>query len=56
MADLGLDAASRRLGRRRPGDRRASTPAEARQAGEIVEDDGEGFEKIVAFLENLKVI
>jgi electron transfer flavoprotein beta subunit len=30
--------------------------AEARAAGEIVEDDGEGFNKIVAFLENLKVI
>ena len=26
------------------------------QAGEIVEDDGEGYAKIVAFLENLKVI
>ena len=30
--------------------------AEAREAGEIVEDDGEGYAKIVAFLENLKVI
>ena len=30
--------------------------AEARKAGEIVEDDGEGFAKIVTFLENLKVI
>ncbi len=30
--------------------------AEERQAGEIVEDDGEAFQKIVAFLENLKVI
>ena len=30
--------------------------AEARQAGEIIEDDGESFGKIVAFLENLKVI
>lgn len=30
--------------------------AEARKAGEIIEDDGEGFAKIVAFLENLKVI
>ena len=30
--------------------------AEARQAGQIVEDDGEAFAKIVAFLENLKVI
>ena len=32
------------------------TAAEARQAGEIVEDDGEAFTKVVAFLENLKVI
>jgi hypothetical protein len=32
------------------------TAAEERQAGEIVEDDGEGFQKIVAFLESKKVI
>ena len=32
------------------------TQAEARAAGEIIEDDGESFNKIVAFLENLKVI
>jgi electron transfer flavoprotein beta subunit len=32
------------------------TAAEARQAGEIVEDDGETFTKVIAFLENLKVI
>ena len=31
------------------------TQAEARAAGEIIEDDGEGYAKIVAFLENLKV-
>jgi electron transfer flavoprotein beta subunit len=30
--------------------------AEARQAGEVIEDDGETFGKIVGFLENLKVI
>jgi electron transfer flavoprotein beta subunit len=30
--------------------------AEARQAGEIIEDDGESFAKIVGFLENLKAI
>jgi len=34
----------------------AVTQAEARAAGEIIEDDGETFTKIVAFLENLKVI
>ncbi len=32
------------------------TQAEARKAGEIVEDDGEGYAKIVTFLENLKII
>jgi electron transfer flavoprotein beta subunit len=32
------------------------TAAEARQAGEIVEDDGEGHQRVIAFLENLKVI
>ncbi len=32
------------------------TAAEARQAGEIIEDDGEAFNKIVAKLEELKVI
>jgi hypothetical protein len=30
--------------------------AEARQAGTIVEDDGEGFAKIVDFLAELKII
>jgi electron transfer flavoprotein beta subunit len=30
--------------------------AEARAAGEIIEDDGETFTKVVAYLENLKVI
>ena len=30
--------------------------APARQAGEKFEDDGTGFEKVVAFLETLKVI
>ena len=32
------------------------TQAEARAAGEIVEDDGEGYAKIVALLESLKII
>jgi electron transfer flavoprotein beta subunit len=31
-------------------------PAEERQAGEIVEDDGEGHLKIVEFLKNQKVL
>jgi electron transfer flavoprotein beta subunit len=30
--------------------------AEARKAGEVVEDDGEGFAKIISFLETLKVV
>jgi electron transfer flavoprotein beta subunit len=30
--------------------------AEARKAGEIVEDDGEGYQRVIAFLEDLKVI
>ena len=30
--------------------------AAARQAGEIIEDDGEAFQRIVSFLEDLKVI
>jgi electron transfer flavoprotein beta subunit len=32
------------------------TAAEARKAGEIVEDDGDGYLKVIAFLEGLKVI
>jgi electron transfer flavoprotein beta subunit len=31
-------------------------PAEAREAGEVVEDEGEGHLEVVKFLENLKVI
>jgi electron transfer flavoprotein beta subunit len=30
--------------------------APAREAGEVIEDDGESFNKIVEFLDNLKVI
>ena len=30
--------------------------AEARQAGEVIEDDGESYMKVIAYLENLKVI
>jgi electron transfer flavoprotein beta subunit len=32
------------------------TPAEAREAGEIIEDDGEAHQRIIQFLEQLKVI
>ncbi|MDQ6784291.1 MAG: electron transfer flavoprotein subunit beta/FixA family protein [Actinomycetota bacterium] len=55
VADLGLDASE--VGAR--GARQevtAVTPAENREAGEIVVDDGDAHEKIVAFLEQLKVI
>ena len=38
------------------GNRAGEREAEARAAGEIIEDDGEAYAKIVAFLENLKVI
>jgi electron transfer flavoprotein beta subunit len=31
-------------------------PAPARQAGEKIEDDGETFQRIVEFLDNLKLI
>jgi electron transfer flavoprotein beta subunit len=55
VADLGLDAGS--LGWAGAGQEIvAIEEAPAREAGEIIEDDGTGFEKIVAYLENLKVI
>jgi electron transfer flavoprotein beta subunit len=55
VADLGLDASA--VGWAGAGQQIVSiTAAEARQAGEIIEDDGTGAEKIVAFLDNLKVI
>ena len=55
VADLGLDASV--VGWAGAGQEIiAVDKAEERQAGEIVEDDGEGFQKIVAYLENLKVI
>jgi electron transfer flavoprotein beta subunit len=55
IADLGLDASQ--VGWAGAGQEITSiAAAEARQAGEIVEDDGTGAEKIVAFLDNLKVI
>ena len=54
IADLGLDgqvgAASARQ------EIVSVVPAEERQAGEVVEDDGAGFQKIVEFLEKQKVI
>jgi electron transfer flavoprotein beta subunit len=54
VADLGLDG---QVGAANARQEIVSVQAaEERQAGEIVEDDGEGFQKIVAFLESKKVI
>ena len=55
VADLGIDAGEVGWAGARQ-EIVAVDKAEEREAGEIVEDDGEGFTKIVAFLENLKVI
>ena len=52
LADLGLDDAAVAVGQ-------AVTdvaPAEARKAGEVVEDDGEGHQRIIEFLDQLKVL
>src|SRR3954452_16711687 len=54
VADLGLDGQVGAANARQ--EIVSVVPAEERQAGEIVEDDGEGFQKIVAFLESKKVI
>ena len=55
VADLGLDAGI--VGWAGAGQEIVAVDqAEERQAGEIIEDDGEGFQKIVSYLENLKVI
>ena len=55
VADLGIDGGI--VGWAGSGQEIVSVEAaEERQAGEVVEDDGEGYAKIVAFLENLKVI
>jgi electron transfer flavoprotein beta subunit len=55
VADLGIDPSI--VGWAGAGQEIVSVDkAEERQAGTIIEDDGEGFQKIVAALENLKVI
>src|ERR671911_1533450 len=55
LDDLGIDAGS--VGFAGAGQEIVAVDeAPAREAGEIVEDDGEGYAKVVAFLENLKVI
>ena len=55
VADLGLDAGQ--VGWAGAGQEIVDVDAAAeREAGEIIEDDGEGFQKIVEFLDDLKVI
>src|SRR3954447_18816418 len=55
VADLGIDASA--VGWAGAGQEIVAVDdAEERQAGTIIEDDGEGYQKIVAALENLKVI
>jgi electron transfer flavoprotein beta subunit len=55
IADLGIDAGQ--VGWAGAGQEIVAVEkAEEREAGEVVEDDGEGFNKIVAMLDNLKVI
>ena len=55
VADLGIDASS--VGAAGAGQEVvAVNPAEARKAGEIVVDEGDGFQQIVAYLERIKVI
>jgi len=55
VADLGIDAGA--VGGAGAGQEVTSVqPAEARQAGEIVVDEGDAHQQVVAFLEKLKVI
>jgi len=55
LADLGIEATSVGQGGARQ-EITSVAPAEARQAGEIVEDDGEGYQRIIDFLAKLKLI
>ncbi|MGI9623009.1 MAG: electron transfer flavoprotein subunit beta/FixA family protein [Acidimicrobiales bacterium] len=55
IGDLGIDAAA--VGWAGGGQEIVSIePAPAREAGEVIEDEGDAHERIVAFLEELKVI
>jgi len=54
VADLGLDGQVGAAGARQEITEVAE--AEARAAGEIVVDEGDGYERVVAFLEQLKVL
>ena len=55
VADLGIDAAAVGLGGARQEITDVSA-AEARKAGEVVVDEGEAHQRIVAFLEQLKLV
>lgn len=55
VGDLGLDASVVGAAGARQ-ETVSVVPADARQAGEIVVDEGDGYERIVSFLEQLKVI
>jgi electron transfer flavoprotein beta subunit len=55
VADLGIETGALGAAGARE-EVTAVQPAEARKAGEIVIDEGDGYERIVAFLEQLKVI
>ena len=55
VADLGIDAGM--VGWAGAGQEIIDvSPAPERQAGEVIEDDGEGYAKIVEFLDELKVL
>ena len=54
IADLGLDGQVGAANARQ--EIVSVVPAEERQAGEIIEDEGEGFQKVIEFLEKQKVI
>jgi electron transfer flavoprotein beta subunit len=55
LADLGIEAGTVGQGGARQ-EITSVTEAEARKAGEVIEDEGDAYEQIVAFLEKLKVI
>ena len=55
VADLGIEASSVGAAGARQ-EVVSVVPAEARKAGEIVVDEGDGFQQIVAYLEKIKVI
>ena len=55
LADLGIDPATVGQGGARQ-EIVSVVQAEARTAGEIVEDEGDAYEQVVAFLEKLKLI